>query len=149
MDASDKQEVFTLLKWLLILVGGAIVAGIVLMKMAPPAGPKTLVDANLANRVWSANEVDTARRVTQRQLKALAEALDEASRKGDDGIVLAVMPHATSVLANWNDQTPETKQIGRDCMTAALHLLRALDTAATPAGWSRSQFDAALADCSP
>lgn len=149
MDESDKHEVLKLVKWLVFLIAVALAVGIALMRLSPPPGPKTLADANLVNRVWSKSEVEQARRVTYWQLRAIADALDRAAKKGDEAIVLAVMPQATSVLASWNDQSADTKLSGRDCILAALHVIQALDTAATPMGWSRTQFDAAMADCKP
>ena len=149
MDASDKKEIMGLLKWLSIVVLAAIAIGCALMLARPSRGPQTLADANLIGRTWTEAEVIEARNVTHRQLAVLADALDRASKTGDDSIVMAVLPQVTSVLASWNDQPATTQQSGHNCIVAALHVSKGLDTAASRWGWARKQFDAALADCTP
>jgi hypothetical protein len=135
--------------WLGVIVVGAVSLGVLATRAYQVGTPSSLVQARLDGRAWSDGEVEQARAVTHKQLKALARALDDADKKGDMALAMQVANETTPVLRTWNDQAPGIKQLGRDCVVAALHVSHGADSVAVGQGWSRRQFDAAMADCRP
>ena len=136
-------------------IGGGLIASIFvvlggskLIERVQPI-PQTLADAQLEGRLWAPNEVMLARKVTHRQLSSLADALDDADRRGDAQLIWSIMPESTKVLRAWNEQSEATKSEGHNCTLAALSISNGLSTVAGRSGWDRPRFDAALQACKP
>jgi hypothetical protein len=144
-----KIEVWRFAKKLLLVITAVVCFGIFVLWSYQVGTPSSLAQARMDGRVWSDGEIDQARAVTHKQLKALSRILDEADRKGDVALAMQVAIETGPVLRSWNDQPDGVRQWGRDCILAALHVSNGADTVASGQGWNKRQFDQAMADCRP
>lgn len=141
---SDQTRGRVMKAWAVVMAG---VVGFMAYAALDRPSHDTLIAASLTGRTWTDAEVPTARRTTSRQLEALADRLADASETGDIAAVWPMASEITQVLGAWNDQTERTRQLGRYCMLAALHVSEGMTVVGAGAHWDRQRFDASLKRC--
>lgn len=125
----------------------AAIAGFLFFAATDRPSHDTLMAAGLTARSWSNAEVPSARRITSRQLEALADRLTEASETGDTAAVWPMADDITQVLRAWNDQGERTKKLGHYCILAALHVSDGMTAVGAGGQWDRQRFNASLKRC--
>jgi hypothetical protein len=144
-----KKEAAQLAKWLILLVGGSIVFGVIMMKIAPQPVPESMEAARLLGRPWTSADLLLARRVTHRRLSELGDVLADANRKGDRSTAMRVGFSVTPLLQAWGGQSDTVKEAGHDCVLACMNLIQGADVIGMDLVWAPERFRAALASCKP